>query len=248
MPIDRDVFFSKVRQKPFAGSLTQQQVDGLNAILDAWEDGWEPSNSDLRYLANPLAQSAHETGMKMWPIEEYGKGGNASYAKPDPTTGKAYYGRGLIQLTWADNYKKADSRMGWKNNTSCYWAPELQLTLEYASPTMFVGMNEGWFRSSGGTPNNLAKYFSGTKNDVFEAREIINGDKNTVPSWSNGVSIGNLIKGYHEAFMAALTAAYVEPSPEPEPEPEPGEQVVSVIISAPPGVRIDVQVINGDET
>jgi putative chitinase len=243
MPIDRDMFFSKVRQKPFGGSLTQEQVDGMNAIIDCWEEMWEPKNSDLRFLANPMAQCFHETSQRMAAIEEYGKGGSATYAQKDPQTGQAYYGRGLIQLTWRANYAKADQKMGWTGDARCEWNAALQLTLDYAVPTMFRGMHEGWFRSSGSptTPNTLSKYFSGTKNDIFNAREIINGDKNIVPSWSNGVSIGKLIEGYHNAFLAALTAAYVEEvEPGPEPEPEPDEEVVVRII-VPPGVRVIVE-------
>jgi len=246
MPIDRDIFFSKVREKPFGGKLSQEQVDGMNAILAVWEEDWEPENSDLRFLANPMAQTFHETSQRMWPIAEYGKGGSAAYAKPDPTTGEAYYGRGLIQLTWADNFKRADKEMGWTKEagSSCYWEPDLQLRLAWAVPTMFIGMNEGWFRTTGGTPNTLSKYFTGTKNDILGSRDIINGDVNVKPSWANGKTIGQLITDYHNAFMAALTAAYVEPLPEPEPTPE--EQVVTVIINAPPGIRVDVQVVQED--
>jgi putative chitinase len=246
--INRDTFFDMVRANPFPGSLTQQQVDGLNAILDHWEDTYEGSyeTSDLRWLANLLAQTKWETSSTMAAIAEYGKGGSADYAKPDPTTGQCFYGRGLIQLTWASNYQRADKEMGWTKEagTSCYWKADLQLQLDHAVPTAFRGMYEGWFRTSGGTPNNCAKYFNQNRDDPYEAREIVNGDKTKVPSWSGGVSIGNYIAGDHRSFLAALRAAYVPDDVVPEPEPE--EKVVSVIISAPEGVRIEVQVINGD--
>jgi len=42
------------------------------------------------------------------PIEEIGKGSGQDYGKTDPETGQAYYGRGFVQLTWRDNYAKAD--------------------------------------------------------------------------------------------------------------------------------------------
>ena len=53
----------------------------------------------------------------------------------------------------------------------------------------------------------LERYFNETTDNSYGAREIINGDKSKVPSWSNGVCIGNLIKGYHIDFLAALEAA-----------------------------------------
>ncbi len=68
--IDRDVFFDAVRQKPFKGRLTQRQVDGLNAILDAWETAH--AGKDLRWLAYALATTHHETGARMQPVHERG--------------------------------------------------------------------------------------------------------------------------------------------------------------------------------
>ena len=88
---------------------------------------------------------------------------------------------------------------------------------------MYEGMQRGSFRS----PNKYSAFFSSTKDDAFGAREIINGDKKIVPSWSHGVNIGNLIKGYHSQFLSALTASQtaVVP-PEPPPVPVSGKGVV----------------------
>lgn len=215
---DRQIFFDAVRGAPFSGSLKQSQVDGMNAILDAWERDYE--GSDLRWLAYPLATTYHETAQEMWPIEEYGKGSGASYGKPDPTTGQTYYGRGFVQLTWRENYARADKELGLTDERSCEWHAENALDLDIASAVLFRGMMEGWFRTNkDGNPETLQRYFSDTRDDPFGAREIINGDKNKVPSWSNGVSIGNLIKGYHNDFLKALNAAYTAAVPEPEPVP-----------------------------
>lgn len=239
MPFDRETFFNLVRQKPFNGKLAQQQVDGMNAILGAWEADFE--GQDLRWLANPLAQTYHETGGAMWPIEEYKKGEGQPYGKKDPETGQTYYGRGYVQITWRENYARADSELGLTKDTGMEWHAERALDSTIAADTMFQGMMAGWFRKSGSpaTPNTLMKYFNTTTNDVYNAREIINGDKSKVPSWSNGVSIGNLIVGYHNNFLAALEASYSEDiAPAPDEEP-----VVLVTIIAPPGVKIEVKVL-----
>jgi hypothetical protein len=108
---DRDVFFGAVRGSLFHGSMTQRQVDGMNAILDAWEEN--PRSDDLRWLAYPLATTAHETGFAMWPIEEYGRGEGMSYGQQDPETGQTYYGRGFVQLTWRENYARADKELAY---------------------------------------------------------------------------------------------------------------------------------------
>jgi hypothetical protein len=244
--IDREVFFDMVRDDPFPGTLTQQQVNGLNGILDSFEADY--NWPDLRWFANCLAQSKWESSSTMWPVEEYGKGGTADYARPDPVTGFGYWGRGLIQLTHAENYQKADSLMGWTkaDGTSCYWNPDLQLRIEWSAPTMFRGMAEGWFRSSGGTPNTLDKYFNDLVDDPYGAREIVNGDKAKVPSWTSGVSIGNYIAGDHRSFLKALQAAFRDrpaPSPRP-PKPAPPVQTTSTFLltitgPGPYTIRVD---------
>lgn len=215
--IDRTIFFDKVRSKPFGGKLDQGQVDGMNYILDQWEHTRD--GQDLRWLSYALATTYHECSAKMQPIEEYGKGSGQSYGKPDPQTGKTYYGRGYVQLTWKDNYAKMTPVVAAvfpNDGVDLVWKPEQALNAPYAAIIMFDGMERGMFRS----PNTLAKWFSSTTDDPYQAREIINGDKHIVPSWSNGVSIGNLIKGYHLNFLDALKTAYVESQPEPPPTAE----------------------------
>ena len=224
--IDRQIFFDSVRPKPFGGKLSQSQVDGMGYILDAYEMGY--ADWDLRWLAYAFATTFHETSKEMQPISEYGKGSGAAYGKPDPTTGQCYYGRGYVQLTWDTNYKRADNELGLVGDDSCYVNADNQLRGNIAAPTMFLGMSQGWFRTAkDGSKETLQKYFNDTRDDPFGAREIINGDKNKVPSWSGGVSIGNLIANYHHAFLAALNAAWLEelkpqsPYPQPQPEPKP---------------------------
>ena len=60
---NRKVFFDVVRASLFHGGMTQQQVDGMEAILSAWEEA--PRSDNLRRLAYPLATTAHETGFTM---------------------------------------------------------------------------------------------------------------------------------------------------------------------------------------
>jgi len=202
---DRGVFFEHVRNDPFGGELEQSQVDGMEAIMDIWEA--VVPNADRRWLGYCYATAAHETGMEMQPIEEYNAGEGMAYGDKDPETGQTYFGRGYVQLTWRDNYAKADAELhlGSKPDaptTSCEWLAENALKPNIAAAVMFIGMAEGWFRG-----DKLIDFFDGEKDDPYGAREIINGDKHIVPSWSNGVSIGNIIKGYYMSFTAALNHA-----------------------------------------
>lgn len=203
---DREIYFDTVRGSLFQGSLSQRQVDGQNDFLDVWEwipSKWPDLKLDLRWLGYMLATTYHETSQEMWPIEEYGKGGGMTYGETDPETDQTYYGRGYVQLTWRENYARADREIGLDGNESCEWHADNALDPIIAAKICFKGMYSGWFRSG----HDLPRYFSDTADDPFGAREIINGDKNTIPSWSGGLPIGNLIVGYHDDFLTALEDA-----------------------------------------
>jgi hypothetical protein len=235
MPFDRKIYFEAMRDS-FGGSYSQQQVDGQEAILSGWEAGRERLGEDMRFLAYELATTKHETAATMSPIEEYGRGEGQPYGKQDPETGQKYFGRGFVQLTWRENYRKATVELHLSGQRDLEWHAQHALDMDIAAGVMFRGMTEGWFRP----PNKLSMFFSASMDDPYEAREIINGDKHIVPSWSNGVNIGNLIAGYYYEFLSALRASAVNAVPGPGPRLEP--RVVSITIDAPPGV---VVLVNG---
>ena len=221
MPIlfDRKTYFDLVRDSLFYGKMTGQQVDGQEFILDTWEDT-RPLN-DVRWLAYSLATTIHETASTMWPIEEYGKGKGQPYGKPDPVTGEAYYGRGFVQLTWKENYAKMTPLVdALFPSTPIDLVKQPQMALEpfVSAAIMYEGMERGMFRKDSKGPHTCARYFDGDTDDAYGAREIINGDKTRVPDWSNGVSIGNLIKGFHNKFFSALKQSMVAVAPPVEPE------------------------------
>jgi predicted chitinase len=219
---DRKTYFDSVRASLWGGSIDSERcVEGQEAILGEWEvQPWSEPMTDTRWLAYMLATTYHETSKEMWPIEEYNKGAGQPYGEKDPETGQTYYGRGYVQLTWRDNYQRATSELGLKGEADLEWHADMALEPQIAADIMFRGMDEGWFRSDSSGRQTLARYFSASIEDAYTAREIINGDKQTVPSWSNGVSIGNLIKGYYGKFLTALNDAATELPPEPEPEPQ----------------------------
>lgn len=88
------------------------------------------------------------------------------YGKPDPTTGKVYYGRGFVQLTWERNYKTMSDLLG----VDFIDHPELALEFDNATNIMFIGMIKGLF-----TGRSLGDYFSNTTDDWVNARRIISG-------------------------------------------------------------------------
>src|SRR6185437_12623114 len=86
MMMDRTKFFPRARSTVFRGYMMQPQVDGLNALLDAWDAS---SLTDARFLAYMLATVYHETAATMQPIAEYGKGRGRPYGAVQPN-GHAY--------------------------------------------------------------------------------------------------------------------------------------------------------------
>lgn len=181
--INRDFFFQQVRKTLFVKGLSQPQVDGHEAIVDAWEA--THANDDDRWLAYMLATVYHETARTMQPIEEYGKGKGRPYGKPVPPYGHAYYGRGYVQLTWDYNYKRAGEEVG----VDLLKHPEKALDPGIASKILFSGMIEGWF-----TGKKLATYFSPSKGDWPNARRII-----------NGLDHADLIAEYGHDYYAAIS-------------------------------------------
>jgi putative chitinase len=126
-----------------------------------------------------------------------------------------------VQLTWRENYARADKELGLTGDASCEWHAENALRLDVAAACLFEGLVEGWYRThEDGDPETLGRYFNDDADDPIGARECVNGDANKVPSWSSGASIGELIRGYHHAFLMALEKSWSEDEAEPVPGPE----------------------------
>jgi hypothetical protein len=212
---DRKTYFDAVRKSIFDGEMSQEQVDGQEFLLKAWEEhaGWP----DLRWLAYMLATTVHETAATMCPIEEYGKGSGHDYGKPDPETGQAYYGRGFVQLTWRDNYARATKELCLGPDQDLEWNAACALDPAIAARIMGQGMVNGWF-----TGKKLPTYFNDTTNDPVGARQIINPDDK-----------GELIAGYYEDFLEALEAAERAPGLAPVP--------ITITISAPVPITVTVK-------
>ncbi len=184
-----DTFFTEFRAH--FGVLTQQQVDGLNALLTAMaQDNTSTLTQAIQtqHLAYEFATIFHETAHTMQPIEEYGKGRGRSYGVPDATTGQTYYGRGYVQLTWRTNYEKFGTLLG----IDLLNHPELALEPATAYKIMSTGMEQGLF-----TGKKLSDY-DGTNGafDYYNARRII-----------NGLDRADLIRGYATMFEEILNAA-----------------------------------------
>jgi hypothetical protein len=195
--IDAKKFFDGIRASLFNGRLAQQQVDGINAILDEW---LHRKLIDLRWLAYMLATVYWETAHTMWPIEEYGRGRGYAYGAPDAGTGQAYYGRGFVQLTWRRNYEA----MGKLLHVDLVNHPTMALQLVIATQILFEGMLRADSGVGDFTGLALDDCFNATREDWTRARAIINGTDHAAEVGQVGRTIHGILKS---AVIAEKVAA-----------------------------------------
>lgn len=200
--INRDKFYSKVRPIFWPRGLSVSTFKGTQAILDEWE---KRKLTDLRHLAYMLATVFHETGGKMTPVKELGgpkyffkmydiKGDRPALAKRNgniyPGDGAKYYGRGLPQITWRDNYRRMGNLIGVDLETY----PDKALDQHVAILILFEGMLRAKSGRGDFTGKSLEDYFNDKVNDPVGARRVINvQDK------------AREIAGYHSVFLDALS-------------------------------------------
>ena len=198
--INRQIFFDRVRSSLFAGKLLSGRVTGLNYLLDHWEA--RHSSQDMRWLTYALATAYHETAFTMQPVTEQGgvvyltymydpqssnpKRADLARANGNihPGDGVRYCGRGYVQLTWANNYRRIGDLIG----VDLLNEPERALEPEIAARILYEGMIYGWFSGVG-----LPRYINAKTADWKNARRII-----------NGLDCADKIAAYAKAFYAAF--------------------------------------------
>ena len=189
-----------------------------------------------------LATAYHETAHTMKPVRETRassdasakailtkafKAGKLPWVTKDYWT-SGYFGRGYSQLTHYVNYLKAGTALG----VNLVGNPSLALEPVTAANVIVLGMKEGWF-----TNKRLSEFVTLQKSNFFDARSIINGDKNKPVKKGSKETIGQMIAGYAKQYDALLKAeGYGETgssleetqpwTPPPPPQPIPSKPVV----------------------
>lgn len=208
--MDRKAFYDALR--PSLGPFTEANVAGFELVLNEGEKRTTP----LSHLAYVLATAWWESGKTMAPVEE------AFYlgAKADAYRRKLryfpYHGRGLVQLTWKENYRKASELVG----VDLVAQPHRAMDPKISVLVFFDGMEKGWF-----TGKDLDDYID----DIDEAddedlREFANA-RRVVNGTDRQVEIGKLALQFERALKAAGYGGIVPvpvPSPDPPPKPASG--------------------------
>lgn len=208
--MNKTTFFAYARRAPFGGRLSQAQVDGTSAILAEAERRGLPDEQTAYVLATafhetggkmqPIEENLNYTSAarirQVWPSRFSTVQSAQPYVRnPQALANKVYggrmgntgandgwrfRGRGLVQITGKDNYKK----YGLGDN------PDAALEMATAIRILFDGMINGKF-----TGKRLADFFGG-KEDPVGARAIVNGSDKA-----------SLIAGYYRNFLDSLVAA-----------------------------------------
>lgn len=215
---DRKPFFDTIRARIFGGQLLAETVRGCEAILDEWD---RRGLTDARWLGYMLATARGECGRDMLPVREGFKTSDAEarayvtakgYAYAKPFGAHVYYGRGLVQLTWHDNYQK----MGDLLHVDLVNNPDKALEPPTAAAIMFEGMIRGTF-----TGKKLADYFGDHGTDWDGARHIINGSDRAAQFGAWGKDFYAAVGAMHDAAPVAPTPAPSSSASKPEPSPAP---------------------------
>lgn len=208
--MDRKVFFDSIRSSLF-GSLNSTQVQGIEAVLNQWDKTGQTDERWLAYMLatahhetgakfapvienlNYSAKRLTEVWRTRFPtitsatpyVNNPRKLANKVYGgrngNTGPDDGWRYRGRGLIQITFKDNYAKyglADT-------------PEKATEINTAAFILVDGMINGRF-----TGKALRNYFDHDSDNAVGARRIINPDNN-----------GDKVAVYYRKYLDALRKA-----------------------------------------
>lgn len=229
--MNNQIFFDRIRVPIFDGALTQSQVEGCLLLLSAFRDARWP----LAWAAYGFATAYHETGATMQPIAERGgdayfkkmydpQGSRPSLARAHGNTisgdGVKYRGRGFVQITWKDNYRKASRIVG----LDLVAEPDLAMRPNVAIAIMIDGMATGWF-----TGKKNADYLNSSRPNYYAARRIINGT-------DKAAAIALLAEKFEAALKAAGYAPFAGVAPTPA-TPAPPMPVLDAVKPALPPMR-----------
>ena len=211
----RSDFFDALRADSgvFSASLSQEQVAGIEGILDAMQ---AVGDGRAKTLAYALATAYHETGRRMVPVREgfastdesavravaslaRKRGPDSAPAKYGQPTGpysKAYYGRGHVQLTWRENYARSSDDAG----VDLERDPDAMLDPVISARILIRGLIDGRWNGKG---CGVAHYLPCEGEDnLRDARRTVNG----TDRW-------DAIAEYYRAFLRAIEAAGGWPPP-----------------------------------
>lgn len=212
--MDRERFYKALR--PSLGPFSEANVAGFELVLNEGEK----RNTSLHQLAYVLATAWWESGKTMAPVEEAFYLGAKADAYRKRLRYFPYHGRGLVQLTWKENYRKASDLVG----VDLVAQPNKAMDPQVSVLVLFDGMERGWF-----TGKRLEDYVDdideADDEDLREfanARRIVNGTDRQVEIGKLALQFESALKVARYGEAAPVIEARPAPLP-PRPAPAPAE-------------------------
>lgn len=211
MIIERKKLFTFIRS--LNGGLTQTHVNALVFILDKLDADEDfqalPEVTRKKYFAYILATIFWETAHSFLPIKEMGGESYLRRKKYYP-----FYGRGYVQLTWLDNYRRFGKFLG----IDLEGHPEYAYDREIAWSILKEGMTDKdmGIKDPEFTAYSLEDFFTETKTDWVGARKIINGKDKANAIADIAIDFYDNIE-FVEKSAEAIDGEDNEASPEPFP-------------------------------
>lgn len=130
--------------------ITENLNYSAKRLMQVWPSRFPTTERAKQYAYNPQKLGNHVYGLRL---------GNGQLE------GFKYRGRGFIQITGYDNYKKFGIEQD----------PDKALDVEIGASILYSGMIKGLF-----TGRKLAGSITGNKTDYYNARGVVNADKKRV--------------------------------------------------------------------
>jgi len=174
MSINRETFYSLYIHH-FGIIQHQSVVDGLNFILDSMYGEYKFDYQS--HESSFLAQIKHETGGLFQPITERGSKEYFNKYEPDTQIGKnlgnrhigdgyLYRGRGFLQVTGRENYRKFSDLI----MVDLISNPDKALDPTISYKISYYGVRAGLF-----TGVSFYRYMNSARTDFKNARRVVNG-------------------------------------------------------------------------
>lgn len=187
MELNHKIFYDAIRVD--LGTLTTANVAGFELVLAAAQ----ARDTSLPELAYINATAWWESGKTMQPVKE-------AYWLSEAWRKKnlryfPYYGRGLVQLTWLENYKLVSEFYG----VDFVKNPDLVLDPTHSVNILFDGMHKGWFTGKKLTDfiDDIDESDDDDLKEYIAARKIVNGT-------DRQLEIGKLAIGFERALRKSV--------------------------------------------
>ncbi len=164
----------------------------------------EAAGLSAAQAAYVLATARHESQLGNSMVEIWGPTkdqssyeGKASLGNTQAGDGYAYRGRGYAQITGANNYASTGLSLGL--GFDLLSTPQNATDPRVAAKALVTGMINGSY-----TGRRLDRYVNGQQRNFFNARAVINGDKNRR---QGKTKIGTVVRRYADSYYQALLKA-----------------------------------------